>query len=350
MPIYKGSTEITSGNLYKGSTKIENGYKETNLFYVNTNTITINFVNSISGATMSTTQFSQTGTPGGAFTSFTRAISTDSGRVFSVNPTVSEVGDSGSNVSASIGSITSTSATLSVSGTFPANGTTITLTVSGSTQADLPNLVVTANGSNPNSPSFTISTQNGGALGSVSWSFSTSCPNGTSQSGSFNSSSSSQSVNVASYGSYPACGSSCSNSLSASASGYDSGSGSFSNSGSTPTLIPTCTVDPNNTFNYLYQFSHNPSRPTSSPDGCSYIKLSGGQGSIYNLSGFGVPATNCAGSWPSSWTDTLSATVSFERCTGATGTNFGNIQCTSTGVTGVGEINPVGAGAILFNA
>ena len=333
MPIYKGSTEITSGNLYKGSTKIENGYKETNLFYVNTNTITINFVNSISGATMSTTQFSQTGTPGGAFTSFTRAISTNSGRVFSVNPTVSEVGDSGSNVSASIGSITSTSATLSVSGTFPANGTTITLTVSGSTQADLPDLVVTANGSNPNSPSF-----------------STSCPNGTSQSGSFNSSSSSRSVNVASYGSYPACGSSCSNSLSASASGYDSGSGSFSNSGSTPTLTPTCTVDPNNTFNYLYQFSHNPSRPTGSPDGCSYIKLSGGQGSIYNLSGFGVPATNCAGSWPSSWTDTLSATVSFERCTGATGTNFGNIQCTSTGVTGVGEINPIGAAAILFNA
>ena len=35
MPIYKGSTEVTSGNLYKGSTKIENGYKATDSFYVN---------------------------------------------------------------------------------------------------------------------------------------------------------------------------------------------------------------------------------------------------------------------------------------------------------------------------
>ncbi len=40
MPIYKGSTEVTSGNLYKGSTKIENGYKATDSFYVNELAIT----------------------------------------------------------------------------------------------------------------------------------------------------------------------------------------------------------------------------------------------------------------------------------------------------------------------
>ena len=28
MPVYKGTTEITSGKLYKGATNIENGYKE----------------------------------------------------------------------------------------------------------------------------------------------------------------------------------------------------------------------------------------------------------------------------------------------------------------------------------
>ena len=27
MPIYKGTVEVTSGNLHKGSTEIENGYK-----------------------------------------------------------------------------------------------------------------------------------------------------------------------------------------------------------------------------------------------------------------------------------------------------------------------------------
>ena len=43
MPIYKGSTEVASGNLRKGSTNIENGYKGTNSFYVNE--ITISFLN-----------------------------------------------------------------------------------------------------------------------------------------------------------------------------------------------------------------------------------------------------------------------------------------------------------------
>jgi len=35
MPIYKGTTEITSGNLYKGTTEIEDGYKGVNSFYIN---------------------------------------------------------------------------------------------------------------------------------------------------------------------------------------------------------------------------------------------------------------------------------------------------------------------------
>ena len=33
MPIYKGTNEVTNGNLYKGSTEIENGYKATDPFF-----------------------------------------------------------------------------------------------------------------------------------------------------------------------------------------------------------------------------------------------------------------------------------------------------------------------------
>ena len=43
MPIYKGTNEVTSGNLYKGSTEIENGYKAIDSFYVNE--ISISFLN-----------------------------------------------------------------------------------------------------------------------------------------------------------------------------------------------------------------------------------------------------------------------------------------------------------------
>lgn len=43
MPIYKGSNEVTSGNLYKGSTEIQDGYKATDPFYVNE--ISISFLN-----------------------------------------------------------------------------------------------------------------------------------------------------------------------------------------------------------------------------------------------------------------------------------------------------------------
>jgi len=39
MPIYKGASEIASGNFYKGSANIENGYKENNSFYVNSFTL-----------------------------------------------------------------------------------------------------------------------------------------------------------------------------------------------------------------------------------------------------------------------------------------------------------------------
>lgn len=44
MPVYKGTNEVTSGNLYKGSTEIQDGYKATDSFYVNETSISfLNF-------------------------------------------------------------------------------------------------------------------------------------------------------------------------------------------------------------------------------------------------------------------------------------------------------------------
>jgi hypothetical protein len=252
MPIYKGSTEVTSGNLRKGSTNIENGYKETSPFYTNTNGITINFIDAISGATMSTTQFSSVGVPGASFSSFSRTITVDSGRIFSTNPTVSESGDSGNNVTTSISSQTSTSAVLNVSGTYPTSGTTVTLTVNGATQVQLPNLNVSVSNSQA-----TFSTSDSANLGTFNYSVSQSvsgggsCSGGTQPtSGTFTSNSSSYNYPGFSAG-YPAggsfgngCGVTCTSSVSASKSGYNSGSGSFSNTGSNPVVINTCGWSP----------------------------------------------------------------------------------------------------------
>ena len=51
MPIYKGSTEVTSGNLYKGSTNIEEGYKGTNqsLTITNNQAVRLVYVNATFG-------------------------------------------------------------------------------------------------------------------------------------------------------------------------------------------------------------------------------------------------------------------------------------------------------------
>ena len=246
MPVYKGSNEVSSGNLKKGSTNIENGYKQTDQFYVNTNAIIINFVDAISGATMDTTQFSSTGTPGASFASFTRTITTDSGRIFQGTVSVAESGDTGSNVTASISGQGSTTATLNVSGTYPTTGVTVTLTVNGATQVALPDLNVTQNGSDP-----TIASSDSVALGTVNYSTSNSadCVGGTSGSGTFNAGSSNNYTwysyskpNLAGgpYGN--GCGVTCNATFTASKSGYNSGSTTFSETGGFPQSSGTVTT------------------------------------------------------------------------------------------------------------
>lgn len=253
MPVYKGSNEVSSGNLKKGSTNIENGYKQTDQFYVNTNAIIINFVDAISGATMDTTQFSSTGTPGASFASFTRTITTDSGRIFQGTVSVAESGDTGNNVTASISGQGSTTATLNVSGTYPATGVTVTLTVNGATQVQLPSLNVVANQNNA-----VFSTSDGVNLGTFNYSTSQSvsgggtCSGGTGNSSGTLSSASSSSYSWGGFSAgYPAggaygngCGVTCTSSVSASKSGYNSGSDSYSNTGANPSYTGSCTWSP----------------------------------------------------------------------------------------------------------
>jgi len=239
MPIYKGTNEVTSGNLYKGSTNIENGYKETDQFYVNTNAIIIDFVDAISGASMSTTQFSSTGTPGSSFTPFTRTITTDSGRVFQGTVTVAESGDTGGNVTASISGQGSTTATLNVSGTHPTTGTTVTLTANGATQLDPPNLIVSIN--TYNGANVTVSTEDGSNLGNVTLTPSGSnCTNGSTSPVTYNFGN----VSSGTYYSFtgcnqPACAVTATFTATASKTGYDSGSGSASYTGLYPVFTPT---------------------------------------------------------------------------------------------------------------
>ena len=326
MPIYKGSNEVSSGNLKKGSTDIEEGYKETNQFYVNTNTIIINFVDAISGATMDTTQFSSTGTPGSSFASFTRTVTADSGRVFQGSVTVNETGDTGGNVTASISGQGSTTATLNVSGTYPAASVTVTLTVNGATQADPPNLIVSI--SSPTTAHTTVSTEDGSNLGSVTLTPSGSnCTNGSTTPVTYNFGN----VSSGTYYSFtgcnsPACQVTATFSVSASKAGYDSGSGSASETGAYPQIAVQCS-DSN----------------LGLPRGCNNSK-----GAVYNgvtntigvtavnygPSGWGsgsVTAADCAGNWPAgTWTDTTASCLYTLDDNAGAGNTTGNMLCTGS--------------------
>jgi hypothetical protein len=96
-------------------------------------TLTINFVDSTpTGASMSTSSFSVTGSPGSSFTTQNRTISRASNYVLS-NISISESGDSGNNLSASSsfsGSTGFQNGNVAISGTIPDTTTTVTYTVS----------------------------------------------------------------------------------------------------------------------------------------------------------------------------------------------------------------------------
>jgi hypothetical protein len=129
MPIYKGSTEVTSGNLHKGSTEIQDGYKATDSFYVNETTLTIIFVdNTATGSSLNSTSSAVfTGVPGSTFGSFSRSVNRTNGTYKVTGASVSESGDSGGNVNTSVSGSGNVSRTISISGTIPTTSKTITL-------------------------------------------------------------------------------------------------------------------------------------------------------------------------------------------------------------------------------
>ena len=131
MPIYKGSTEVTSGNLHKGSTEVQDGYKAADSFYVNETTLTILFIdNTATGSSLNSTSSAVfTGVPGSAFSAFSRSVNRSSGAYAVTGASVSEAGDSGGNVNTSVSGSGNVSRNISISGTIPTTSTTITLTV-----------------------------------------------------------------------------------------------------------------------------------------------------------------------------------------------------------------------------
>ena len=89
MPIYKGAVEVTSGNLHKGSTEIQEGYKASDPFYVNSTVISF-----IDYPGVSPNPKTFTGPPGDAISpaaTVSWSVSAPSGQAYQNTPTISGV-------------------------------------------------------------------------------------------------------------------------------------------------------------------------------------------------------------------------------------------------------------------
>tara|TARA_R110000765_G_scaffold344117_1_gene434398 strand:+ start:201 stop:1007 length:807 start_codon:yes stop_codon:yes gene_type:complete len=140
MPIYKGSTEVTSGNLHKGSTEIQNGYKAADSFFVNETSLTITFTdNTPTGASMGTSSLVFNGTPGSSITQQVRTVSRAANYIIGT-PVVTKTGDSNNdlNVATSLtGSTGFKNGLLTITGVLPSTNTTINLAVTCSSTAKI---------------------------------------------------------------------------------------------------------------------------------------------------------------------------------------------------------------------
>ena len=161
MPIYKGSTEVTSGNFYKGSTNIENGYKAADSFYVNETSLTITFTdNTPTGASMSTSSIVLNGSPGVSITQQLRTV-TRSANFTITTPTVTKTGDSNNDLSVATSLTGSTgfqNGLLTITGVFPSTSITINLAVTCSATAKTARTIAT------NANMFTNLYSNGGTV------------------------------------------------------------------------------------------------------------------------------------------------------------------------------------------
>ena len=156
MPIYKGSTEVTSGNLHKGSTEVQDGYKAADSFYVNETTLTIVFIdNTATGAIFSGSTIIRTGVPGSSWNQAGASRVDRTSTAYRLSAiSSSTANDSGNNVT-----ITNSGSTyfpalgeFYLSGTIPTTSKTVTITINASTVA-LTARVVNFGGPSTPSPS-----------------------------------------------------------------------------------------------------------------------------------------------------------------------------------------------------
>ena len=213
MPIYKGSTEVASGNLYKGSTEIQDGYKATDSFYVNE--ISISFLNFPGQA-----DYIITGAPG-ATISATRSVSwtetAPSGSAYNGTQTASGVPAGFAFTGGSQGSTSNTTTTPNVnfvSSVFPSTSTSVdynNLTVTLPTTQVL-TLTYTFTGTLGRSTSCVAFSGSSCSVSSASasggqWNYFTANASGTGGSG-INTCSNYCSVSISSSGGSSSCGSS----------------------------------------------------------------------------------------------------------------------------------------------
>ena len=281
MPIYKGSNEVTSGNLYKGSTNIEEGYKSTNQFYVNTLAVT-----NISPSSFSLSNASQntpiTITGGeGAVVNISESVGWASvtggspqtipaGGVLTVQIAVQTNGSNSAARSANL-TITPGAGTVFAG---PANPFTVSMNQAAGAVVPIISVSVT----NENSANISV---NSGTIANISWSANN--LGGNTTSGSFGSGDTRTSASIGlTPSAYPACQVSDTASVSASKSGYQSGSGSFTYTGPYPTITAT------------FDFSQVASITCNNSYGNVYCPTVLSPNTNCN-SGGNIAATNCAG-------------------------------------------------------
>ena len=147
MPVYKGSAEVTSGNLHKGSTEVENGYKGADVFYLNETTVSW-ATPVVSGLTISTpSPQSSSGSPGATFTTTTFNISSATANTrLSGTATVSGLPSGLTSSQVYNNTNPGNTLTITITGTFPATSyLNVVLSISGinSQLYTLPNLSFT---------------------------------------------------------------------------------------------------------------------------------------------------------------------------------------------------------------
>ena len=131
MPIYKGSTEVTSGNLYKGSTEVQDGYKATDPFYVNEATVTLNFSIVTGNASLAFSSTTITGVPGSSFSQITNNVTANSGYYISAG----SCSDDNASITCAFTVVSQSLGQVIINGTIPSGTSTVNISVTPNTTA-----------------------------------------------------------------------------------------------------------------------------------------------------------------------------------------------------------------------